>query len=129
MAKKFYSNYILAFKLTGLVGARIIEEENADGVMERGVFIPMEINNLMETEKHNVFVYGLVTELDKATANGGQSHYISQSTSPDHIQHLADMGYRIPYLGFMRRAAWHNKPKWQSSLPNTNISPCDRKDD
>lgn len=112
MAKKFYNNYNLAFKLNGFIGARIIEDENADGILEKGVFIPLDVNNLCETDKHNVFAYGLVTELAPAMARGGQSHYIAQSVPQEHIDRLQEMGYKVPYLGFMRRTGWHKMPKW-----------------
>ena len=39
-------NYTMRFNLTGFLGSRVIESENSDGVIERGVFIPIEQNDL-----------------------------------------------------------------------------------
>ena len=111
MAGKQFYNYILTLRLNGFVGARIIEDENADGVNETGIFIPFDLNCLYETDNHNVYAYGLVTEVEPALSRLGESHTIAQRVPQSHVDWLLEMGLKVPYLGFLRRAHWHNLPK------------------
>ena len=43
-------NYEMRMKLTKFIGSRIIESEDENNVIERGVFIPIDKNCLFETE-------------------------------------------------------------------------------
>jgi hypothetical protein len=88
-------NYEMRMKLTKFIGSRIIESEDENGVVERGVFIPIDKNCLFETENGDVLVAAFVNE--NMLAQGGKnnvSHIIKQKTNPKHAQKLRDLGYK-----------------------------------
>lgn len=89
-------NYEMRLKLTKFVGSRIIEDEDENGVMERGVFIPIEKNCLFETEKGDIMVSAFVNEnmLTPYGNKNGISHIIRQKSHPNHVQKLKDLGYK-----------------------------------
>lgn len=98
-------NYIMRFNLTGLIGSRVIESENSDGVIEKGVFIPIEPNDLYvdPLSKHvlcEAFVNSRAYNIDN-----NKSHYIKMKPSKEHAEKLKSLGYKLPYLGSM----WINK--------------------
>lgn len=88
-------NYEMRMKLTKFIGSRIIESEDENGVVERGVFIPIDKNCLFETENNDVMVAAFVNE--NMVSQGGKnnvSHIIKQKTNPKHAQKLRDLGYK-----------------------------------
>ena len=91
-------NYEMRMKLTKFIGSRIIESEDENGVVERGVFIPIDKNCLFETENNDVMVAAFVNE--NMVSQGGKnnvSHIIKQKTNPKHAQKLKDLGYKEYY--------------------------------
>lgn len=89
-------NYEMRMKLTKFIGSRIIESEDENGVMERGVFIPIDKNCLFEMETGDVMVSAFVNE-NMLTPYGNKnniSHIIKQKTNHKHAQKLKDLGYK-----------------------------------
>lgn len=89
-------NYEMRMKLTKFIGSRIIESEDENGVVERGVFIPIDKNCLFETENNDVMVAAFVNENVNSLQSGKNnvSHIIRQKTNPKHAQKLRDLGYK-----------------------------------
>ena len=89
-------NYEMRMKLTKFLGSRIIENEDENGLMERGVFIPIDKNCLFETETGDVLVAAFVNEnmLSPQGNKNNVSHVIKQKTNAKHAQKLKDLGYK-----------------------------------
>lgn len=109
-----YNNYTLRFNLTGFIGSRVVEIEDADGHMERGVFIPININALYEDEKTKHVLCEAFVNAKTNNLYDSKTHYLKQKTSVAHVAKLNELGYKIPNLGSM----WLNTrygPSFQSS--------------
>lgn len=92
------SNYNLRIKLTKFLGSRIIDVEDEDGILEKGVFIPLNMNGLHITKKGNVNAYAYVMER-VGIAIDGSSHYIRLSVPKDSLISINKLGYDLPYIG------------------------------
>lgn len=80
------------FKLSNYINSRVIDIENDDGVMEKGIFIPIEINGLTLTPRNQVISHLFVNEKLHDTGDG-YSHYIKMKTNHKHVEELDRMGY------------------------------------
>lgn len=106
-----FKNYTLRILLTNFLGSRVMDIENQDGIMERGVFIPLDINGLHETDRGNVAFYAFVTERMTACIDGS-SHYVKLKMNADSLKRINEMGYETPYIGNMRPS--NIKPSYQT---------------
>ena len=109
-----FNNYTLRFNLTGFIGSRIVEVEDADGCMERGVFIPINVNALYEDKKTKHVLCEAFVNAKTYNLYDSKTHYLKQKTSVAHVEKLNELGYKIPSLGNM----WLNTrygPSFQSS--------------
>lgn len=108
-----FTNYTMRLNLTGFIGSRVESVENADGIMERGVFIPIEHNALYEDPKtHHVLCEAFVTA-KQTFSSDGKTHYIKQKVPTAHVKRIDELGYKVPTLGHM----WLNakyRPSFQS---------------
>lgn len=96
-----FNNYTMRFNLTAFIGSRVIEAEDADGHLERGVFIPIDANCLYEDPKsNNVLCEAFVNACNYDTADT-KTHYLKQKTSLEHVSKINGLGYKIPKLGNM----------------------------
>lgn len=96
-----YNNYTLRFNLTGFIGSRVIDAEDADGHMERGVFIPIDRNALYEDEKTKHVLCEAFVNAKTSFFDDSKTHYLKQKTSVAHVAKLNEQGYKIPNLGSM----------------------------
>lgn len=89
-------NYEMRLKLTKFIDSRIIENEDSNGVYERGVFIPIDKNCLYETEQGDILLSAFVTENMIMPNSNRQpvSHIVKQKISKNHLQKLKDLGYK-----------------------------------
>lgn len=94
-------NYELRLILTKFIGSRVVDFENADGVLERGVFIPMDNNGLYEKKDGAIEFSAFVTE-NMHSPNDHRSHYVKLKLPKDRIHKLEDWGYKAPYLGSLK---------------------------
>jgi hypothetical protein len=90
----------MRLKLTNFIGSKIVELENDDGFMEKGLFIPIDRNELYKNERNDIFIQAFVNEKTTNT-NDGASHYIKQKVSKSHLAVLRDLGYESPVLGVL----------------------------
>lgn len=102
-----YNVYKGTIKLTKLIDSRIITEEDDNGIMERGVFIPIDKNGLY-VKNEDVFLTMFFFPTIKL-AMRGVCHFISQYVSASHYEKLQSLGYRAPMLGYLK---FFNKSKW-----------------
>lgn len=113
-----FKNYTLRILLTNFLGARVMDIENQDGIMERGVFIPLDMNGLHETNRGNVAFHAFVTERITACVDGS-SHYIKLKMNSDALKKINDMGYETPFIGSMRPSSL--KPSYQLDYMNGGL--------
>ena len=94
-------NYLIKLKLSDYINSRVIEVENDDGEIERGIFIPLEINNLFVTVRNTVISWIFATKkLYEPIDN--MSHYLKMKVDKNHKDKLKNLGYDPPYLGGMK---------------------------
>lgn len=105
-------NYEMRVKLSNFIDSRIVELEDDNGVMEKGIFIPIDKNALYVNEHKNVYFSAFVTEKMSNTGDNA-SHYLKQKTNKEHIKFLNDLGYKAPHLGSMWEKNYN--PKFQDS--------------
>lgn len=112
-------NYEMRVKLSNFIDARIVEQEDDNGVMEKGIFIPIEKNALYVNDHKCVYFSAFVTEKISNTGDNA-SHYIKQKTNKEHIATLNSLGYKAPNLGSMWEKNY--RPKFQEKGAGVNNS-------
>lgn len=101
----YSDDYILRFNLTGFIGARVVEVEDEDENLERGVFIPIDRNVLHEDEEtKHVMCEAFVNKLSFKTSDN-RTHSLRQKTPMSHVDKLRSLGFDTPKLGGM----WKNE--------------------
>jgi hypothetical protein len=91
----------MRFNLTAFIGSRVIETEDSDGHLERGVFIPIDANYLYEDPKSNNVLCEAFVNANTYNSPDLKTHYIKQKTSVEHVAKINDLGYQIPKLGHL----------------------------
>lgn len=109
--------YLMRLELTAFLGAHIEEVPNAEGVLERSVVIPIDRNGLRESSWHRVRGYIYVHRL-KSYVNENWTHSLKMKLPKDKQEQLRDLGYEIPYVGFMK--PWINK--YYNGIPKEGYS-------
>lgn len=104
-------------KLSNFIDSRIVEQEDDNGVIEKGIFIPIEKNALYVNDHKCVYFSAFVTEKVSNTGDGA-SHYIKQKTNKAHIERLNSLGYKTPNLGSMWEKNY--RPKFQHQEAHVN---------
>lgn len=103
------SAYEASIKLTSFMESRIINYENADGVTVRGVFIPLEANNLKEYKSNVVIAKAFINPSTVANSYGW-THYIQMKGEKSFVQRIKDLGYKgMPILGNLRKTKFAPK--------------------
>lgn len=110
-------NYEMRVKLSNFIDSRIVKQEDDNGVMEKGIFIPIDKNALYVNDHNCVYFSAFVTEKVSNTGDNA-SHYIKQKTNREHIAALNSLGYKTPNLGSMWEKNY--RPKFQSKDANVN---------
>lgn len=112
------NDYILRFNLTGFIGARVVEVEDEDDHLERGVFIPIDRNVLYEDEgsKH-VMCEAFVNQL-AFSAPDRRTHSVRQKTPMAHVERLKSLGFNTPNLGGM----WKNERYKRKGAPKRSFN-------
>lgn len=120
-----FNNYTMRFNLTAFIGSRVIEAEDQDGNIERGVFIPIDVNCLYEDPKtHHVLCEAFVTA-KQTFSSDGKTHYIKQKVSTNHVRRIEELGYKVPALGHM----WLNtkyRPSYQTQYTEYGRVKCNQ---
>lgn len=101
----FESDYLMQFNLTDFFGAEVIEHENEDGIMERGVFIPLKRNELTEQKNGKVSAWAFVNRM-LTNPEYKWSHYIMMKASREFVAEKRSLGYKMPCLGSMRKSSF-----------------------
>lgn len=113
-----FKNYTLRLLLTNFLGSRVMDLENQDGIIERGVFIPMDMNGLHETSRGNVAAHFFVTERLTASKDGS-SHYIKLKMPKESLERINNLGYETPFVGSMHPS--YIKPSCQKDYDKNNV--------
>ena len=102
------NNYLAKVKLSNYINSRVIDVVNDDGEMEKGIFIPIDINGLFHTPRNQVISWLFINEKLSETGDGF-SHYIKMKTDSKHLEKLNALGYTTPYIGVMRSCTFFTK--------------------
>ena len=94
-------NYLIKLKLSDYINSRVIEVENDDGEKEKGIFIPLDINNLFVTVRNTVISWVFATQKMYDPIDN-MSHYLKMKVDKSHKDKLKQLGYDPPYLGGMK---------------------------
>lgn len=106
------NNFQMTINLMDLLGTEIITREDEDGGEEKGVFIPLDRNNLRVGFKNRVFLSFYVTPM-KMTDSFGNSHYVKVKSTKKFVEKLLKMGYAgTPIIGRMRHD-WGSEKKYR----------------
>lgn len=89
----------MRFNFTAFIGSKVIEVEDADGHMERGVFIPIDRNALYEDPRTNNVMCEAFINAKTTNTLDSKTHYIKQKSSLEHVAKINEEGYKIPTLG------------------------------
>lgn len=106
-----YDNYMISLNLTSFNGARIEVFEDSDGIEERGVFIPLQFNNMLET---NGRVYtAMFVQPMSSTDEKGFTHYIMLWNVDALESQLKERGIpRYKFVGKMKEICYKKKIKY-----------------
>ena len=91
-------NGVAKIVLTNFIGSKVIEVEDDYGRPQKGVFIPLDMNDLRVTFKGKVNCYAFVTKT-VCPEQYGWSHFLKLKARPDFCKKLKELGYDTPYLG------------------------------
>lgn len=95
-----YVSKRLAINLSKLHGARVIEQYDEDGYTEKGIFIPLDRNNLYEGKNKCVVIYAYLNY--NRFFPGEESYQVIQSVSNNHAKKIKELGYSKTVLGYLR---------------------------
>lgn len=91
-------NGLCKFKLSNFLNSRVVDLENADGVTEKGIFIPIDINGLFLTKRNQVIAWLYMNKKLHDTGDG-YSHYMKLKIDSRLSKKLLELGYKTPYIG------------------------------
>lgn len=95
-----YVSKRLAINLSKLHGARVIEQYDEDGYTEKGIFIPLDRNNLYEGKNKCVVIYAYLNY--NRFFPDEESYQVIQSVSSNHAKKIKELGYSKTVLGYLR---------------------------
>ena len=93
--------YYISLKLSHFIDARVIEAENADGVMEEGVFIPIKKNGIRK-RKTCISVGLFASEVKRNTFTNSHCIRPYWGKGKEWWKQLSQHGYYPQILGNMR---------------------------
>lgn len=102
------NGYVAKLKLSNYINSRVVDLENDDGEIEKGIFIPIEINGLFLSPRNQVISWLFLNEKLHDTGDG-YSHYLRMKSDKKHVEYINSLGYNVPYLGLMRRNIFQTK--------------------
>ena len=111
------SNYTIRLKLTGFIDSSVIEVENQEGDLVRGVFIPIDINGIGRSERTGHYYFDAFVSECMYKSGDAYTHYVVQRRNAKDIEELARLGYTPPRLGYMypvKKDFWFKKKERQS---------------
>lgn len=91
------TNYCASIALTKFFDAEVIERENDEGNLEKGVFIPLDKNDLKVWKGH---VYSTFF-INKCyhPKNPRATHYMTLYASKRFVQKMNSLGRKMPFMG------------------------------
>lgn len=95
-------NFTMKFTLTKLFGAKVIEREDEDGNLVKGVFVPLRENDLKISPSGDVSVYCFVNKCFTTDKFDYWTHYIRLKADPSFVKKMNGLGYKMPYLGNLK---------------------------
>lgn len=104
-----YVSKRLAINLSKLHGARVIEQFDEDGYTEKGIFIPLDRNDLHEGKNKCVVIYAYLN-YNRFFPNE-ESYQVIQNVSSNFARKIKELGYKKTVLGYLRDVK--NKYVWK----------------
>ena len=111
------ATYEMTFYLSNFIGSRVVTQEDENGNLEEGLFIPIERNALIRAKHNKYLTWGLVQELDVPLF--GFSHRVMHKTNPAHVKKLQEQGMEVACIARMKPTNfYHRKPKFINTRVN-----------
>ena len=80
-----FCSYTIRLLLTKFSGARVVEMEDANGMVTKHVCIPMDENDLRMTKGGSVAAYFFMSEMNYAD-QFGWTHILKQKNNKDYVK-------------------------------------------
>lgn len=96
-----FCSYTIRLLLTKFSGARVVEMEDANGMVTKHVCIPMDENDLRMTKGGSVAAYFFMSEMNYAD-QFGWTHILKQKNNKDYVKKKQEMGIKSLYMGNAR---------------------------
>lgn len=96
-----HQEYTAFITLTKFIDAEIIEHEDRCGICKKGVFIPIEQNDLFKTNSGHYMTTLNVNLLPERTQKG-YTHYAKQYLTKNTESKLKDLGFSLNVIGHLR---------------------------
>ena len=93
------SQYTLSIILTKFFDAEVIEREDDYGNIEKGVFIPLDRNDLKLWNGH-VYATFFVNK-SYHPKNPRATHYLTLYASKRFVKKMNDLGRKMPFMGYL----------------------------
>lgn len=104
------ATYEMTMYLSNFIGARTVVEEDENGELEEGIFIPADKNALVKTADGRWLTWGFVQELDFPMF--GFTHRVMQKTNPAFVSKARKTYDEQVMVARMKPTRfYHRKPK------------------
>lgn len=99
----------MTFYLSNFDGARTVIQEDENGELEVGVFIPADRNGLIRAKDGRWLTWGFVQEMD--TPMSGFTHRVMHKTNPAHLRELQKKGLEPSFIARMKPTRFYHRKK------------------
>ena len=96
-----FCSYTIRLLLTKFSGARVVEMEDANGMVTKHVCIPMDENDFRMTKVGSVAAYFFMSEMNYED-QFGWTHILKQKNNKDYVKKKQEMGIKSLYMGNAR---------------------------
>lgn len=109
---------VMKIKLTGFFDAHVTEGEDLDGNIVKGVFIPLDKNNLHINRYKEVNAWFYVNKTNVASIEEW-THYVQMKSSKDFMNKMAELGYKMPKMGNLKPSNFTPQNKYHKPIKLT----------
>lgn len=96
-----FTDKMLSLKLTAFINSKVIERIDEDGNLVRGVFIPIEVNELYESPKTKHIYCTAFINYDDRRYFKKVTHILTQHFTRAHLEKVKALGVDYKHLGYL----------------------------
>lgn len=104
------NDFLLKIKLSNYINSRVIDIENDDGVLEKGIFIPIDLNGLFVSQRNEVVSWVLALKRT-FPAMDSFTHNLKITFNREQLNWLTNMGYKSPTIGALKEKKYFKHKK------------------